>query len=117
MASISPPQPTEDYKRLQLIEQKVISCVKIAAQVMEHFSRVGRTAELAEPVQQLCTNFMNQIAEALQLVREGAEAGGGEHRLELHAYHGLARAHVNTEKLQVLRMHLEAMQAGLLQGG
>ncbi|EFJ50588.1 hypothetical protein VOLCADRAFT_88545 [Volvox carteri f. nagariensis] len=113
MSSISPPQPTEDYKRLQLIEQKVISCVQIAAQVTEHFSRVGRTAELAGPVQQLCTTFMNTIAEALQLVKEGAESSSGDHRLELHAYHSLARAHINTEKLQVMRMHLDAMQAEL----
>jgi hypothetical protein len=48
------------------------------------------------------------LQEALQLVKESAEASGGEHRSEeLHAYHGLARAHLNTEKLQVLRMHLE----------
>ncbi|GIL70226.1 hypothetical protein Vretimale_3514 [Volvox reticuliferus] len=72
MSCISPPQPTEDYKRLQLIEQ-----------------------------------------EALQLAKEGAEASTGDHRLELHAYHSLARAHINTEKLQVLRLHLDAMQADL----
>ncbi|GLI58935.1 hypothetical protein VaNZ11_000722 [Volvox africanus] len=113
MSSISPPQPTEDYKRLQLIEQKVILCVQIAAQVTEHFSRVGRMSELAGPIQQLCTNFMNTIAEALQLAKEGAEASSWDHRLELHAYHSLARAHINTEKLQVLRLHLDTMQADL----
>ncbi|KAG2501480.1 hypothetical protein HYH03_001258 [Edaphochlamys debaryana] len=118
MAAITPPKPTEDYKRLQLIEQKVIACVKIAAQVTDHFSRVGRTAELAGSVQQLCASFMTTIAEALQLVREGAEAAaGGEHRLELHAYHSMARAHINTEKLQVMRMHLEAMQEELEAAG
>ncbi len=47
------------------------------------------------------------MQEALQLVKDGAEASTAEHRLELHAYHALARAHINTEKLQVMRMHLQ----------
>lgn len=47
------------------------------------------------------------LQEALQLVKDGAEASTTEHRLELHAYHALARAHINTEKLQVMRMHLQ----------
>ncbi|KAG2452537.1 hypothetical protein HYH02_002775 [Chlamydomonas schloesseri] len=118
MATISAtPQATEDYKRLQQIEQKVISCIQIAAQVTEHFSRIGRTSELAGPVQQLCATYMTTIAEALQLVKDGAEASTAEHRLELHAYHALARAHINTEKLQVMRMHLQDMQAELEAAG
>ncbi|KAG2445973.1 hypothetical protein HXX76_000576 [Chlamydomonas incerta] len=118
MATISAtPQATEDYKRLQQIEQKVISCIQIAAQVTDHFSRIGRTSELAGPVQQLCANYMCTIAEALQLVKDGAEASTADHRLELHAYHALARAHINTEKLQVMRMHLQEMQAELEAAG
>lgn len=50
---------------------------------------------------------------ALELVREGAEKYQGERGYELHAYHSLVKAHMNTEKLDVLSMHLEAMQQAL----
>lgn len=41
--------------------QKIIACVRIAAEVMEHFAAVGRTTELAPVVQELCTRFMTTI--------------------------------------------------------
>ena len=59
-ASVPPCLSVHAARTLAL--QKVISCIQIAAQVTEHFSRIGRTSELAGPVQQLCSQYMSTIA-------------------------------------------------------
>lgn len=50
---------------------------------------------------------------AHELVHEGVATFQGQRAYELHAYHALCKAHVTSEKLDVLGLHLGALQKAL----
>lgn len=53
---------------------------------------------------------------AHELVAAGVQSWQGERAYELHAYHALCKAHIASEKLDVMGLHLDALQRALQLG-
>mmetsp|Transcript_19333 Transcript_19333/g.49186 ORF Transcript_19333/g.49186 Transcript_19333/m.49186 type:complete len:145 (+) Transcript_19333:150-584(+) len=109
MAAAAENPANKELRRLQKIEEHVVTAVEVAAAAVEEMSKLGQGMDKALATQ-LCQDFLAHMKEAQVLVQEAVASPASDRGFEATAYHFMARAHVASEKIGVVAMGLEAMR-------
>mmetsp|Transcript_22595 Transcript_22595/g.67295 ORF Transcript_22595/g.67295 Transcript_22595/m.67295 type:complete len:153 (-) Transcript_22595:3327-3785(-) len=107
-ASASEVVSVKGIQDIQTIEEKVIGCIDIAAEVAEQLSKIGDADK--DKVLKLCREFMANIQTAQVHVKEGIKKSVNNRAFEASSYHARTRAQIAIEKVAMVYGQIEAME-------
>ncbi|KAL6765530.1 hypothetical protein V8C86DRAFT_2453823 [Haematococcus lacustris] len=100
----------KDLAALQQCEQSVIEAIDAAGHAMQELSRL-ETGLDTQRLQQCCQEFMEHVKVAQDLVKKAVSTPASGRDFQATVYQSMVKAHVASEKVGIVSLQIDAMQA------
>ncbi|GMH40391.1 hypothetical protein BSKO_08295 [Bryopsis sp. KO-2023] len=102
---------SSDFKRLQKIEERILSCVELAGRLAETLSHIGKANP--EDAIAACKTFVDNVQTAQECIMEALEEHKGDRDFEVTVYPYVGKTYVLEEKVGIFQKYITQMEKSL----